>query len=491
MKGECLLSLEGVSKSFPGVKALDEANLRVYAGRVMALMGENGAGKSTLMKILSGIYQQDAGKIYVNHQEVQYQGVVASQRLGIGIVHQELNLVAQLKVYENIFLAKESSALCAPLRHQRERKAAQGLLDELHFSLDVDALVGTLSIAQQQLVEIAKCLSMQAKVIILDEPTDALTEKESLQLFAIIQKLKAQGKGIVFISHRLKEVFAIADDVTILRDGKWMGEYPVTDIHEDRLIELMVGRTITEQFPFERVPRGKEMLKVHQVRNAYVQNISFTLHASEVLGISGLMGSGRTKLVKSLAGVYPYEGVVYVDSRPLKTHSIQESLAHRLVYVSEDRKQDGLVLSLSVAENMVLSLLTTLKRRLRRSILHGLVDDFIAQLHIKTPSRDKKVGELSGGNQQKVAIAKALLLKPKVLILDEPTRGIDVGAKKEIYQLINQLKREGLAILLISSELPEIMGLSDRIIVLHAGKAKGLLVREAFDAQKIMAMSMN
>ncbi|WP_227875187.1 ribose ABC transporter ATP-binding protein RbsA [Oceanisphaera profunda] len=471
-----ILSLTGIDKAFPGVKALDQAGLNVYSGQVMALMGENGAGKSTMMKVLTGIYQPDAGSIVYRGQPCHFKGPRESQHAGIGIIHQELNLLDELTIAENIFLGREPVNGFGKINWTQLYANAQVLLDRLQIRQSPRTRLGDLSIGAQQMVEIAKALSFKADVIVMDEPTDALTDTETQALFRVIEELRAGGCAIVYISHRLQEIFDICDRVTVLRDGKWIAEAAVSDIDEEQLIELMVGRKLDEQYPRIAVPQGSEVLKVEKLCAPGISDVSFSLHQGEILGFSGLMGAGRTELVKALYGAEPRtQGQVWLSGKPYTANHPQQGLAAGIAYISEDRKGDGLILGLSVKINMSLSALTEYSRgpQLDHGAERSAVDDFINLFKIRTPGREQLIGNLSGGNQQKVAIAKGLMTRPKVLILDEPTRGVDVGAKKEIYQLINRFKQEGMAIILVSSDMPEVLGMSDRIMVMHQGRING------------------
>lgn len=484
-----LLALKGIDKSFPGVKALSGAALNVYPGRVMALVGENGAGKSTMMKVLTGIYQKDAGTQHFLGKEVVFNGPKSSQEAGIGIIHQELNLIPQLTIAENIFLGREFVNRLGCIDWKKMYAEADKLLARLNIRYSSHRLVG-----DQQMVEIAKVLSFESKVIIMDEPTDALTDTETESLFKVINELKAEGRGIVYISHRLKEIFEICDDVTIFRDGQFIAERPVSELQEDSLIEMMVGRKLEEQYPRLNQPRGELRLQVKGLYGSGVENVSFDLYRGEILGVSGLMGAGRTELMKILYGALPRkQGFVMLDGREVVTHSPQDGLANGIVYISEDRKRDGLVLGMSVKENMSLTALRYFSRAngsLKHTEEQEAVSDFMRLFNVKTPSMDQPIGLLSGGNQQKVAIARGLMTRPKVLILDEPTRGVDVGAKKEIYQLINQFKQEGLSIILVSSEMPEVLGMSDRILVMHDGHLSGEFPIEQATQEVLMAAAV-
>ncbi|MBJ2109026.1 ribose ABC transporter ATP-binding protein RbsA [Proteus terrae] len=491
---EPLLELKDIDKSFPGVKALSGATLRIYPGRVMALVGENGAGKSTLMKVLTGIYKKDAGEVIYQGESCAFNGPKSSQEAGIGIIHQELNLIPELTIAENIFLGREFTRAFGAIDWKKMYAEADKLLARLNLAYSSHRLVSELSIGDQQMVEIAKVLSFGSKVIIMDEPTDALTDTETESLFSVIRELRDQGCGIVYISHRLKEIFEICDDVTVLRDGQFIGEKPVASLKEDTLIEMMVGRKLEDQYPRINIPQGKTKLNVINLSGEDVHDVSFSLHESEILGISGLMGAGRTELMKIIYGALPKtNGTVELDGKSCQIKKPAEGLEQGIVYISEDRKRDGLVLGMSVKENMSLTALRYFSRGmgvLNHKEEQLTVGDFIKLFNIKTPSMDQTIGFLSGGNQQKVAIARGLMTRPKVLILDEPTRGVDVGAKKEIYQLINKFKQEGLSIILISSEMPEVMGMSDRILVMHEGRISGEFSAHNVTQEMLMAAAV-
>lgn len=488
--GEVILEMKGIVKSFPGVLALNGAGLHVRRGEVTALLGENGAGKSTLMKILTGVYKKDSGQILYEGNEVEFSNSRQASEAGIAIIHQELNLIPHLRIYENVFLGREltkSGGLDIKAMVERTRE----LLGRINVQLDPTREVKGLSIAMQQMVEIAKALSLNAKVIVMDEPTDTLPEEEVNSLFGIVEELKKQEKGIVYITHRLGEVFRICDRATVLRDGELVAELPVGELDYDGLVRMMVGRQLTEQFPYtESRVDGEVVLRVSHLSNEFVHDVSFDLKRGQVLGISGLAGAGRTELAKTIYGALPVDsGSVEVLGKRVSITSPTAAIRHGIFYVSEDRKGDGLVLSLDVKSNITLS-------GLRKITRHGSLDlraenrictAYKADLQIRTPSLTQLVRNLSGGNQQKIALAKGLMSDPQVLILDEPTRGIDVGAKKEIYTLINALKESGKAILLISSEMPEILGLSDHILVMHEGRVRGQFARGDATQEKIMA----
>ncbi|MPM64955.1 Ribose import ATP-binding protein RbsA [bioreactor metagenome] len=470
-----ILKMTNIVKEFPGVKALDGVNLELYEGTVMALMGENGAGKSTLMKILSGVYKKDGGKIFYKGIEEDIKGPKDATEKGIAIIHQELNLLPDLSIGENIFLGREPKKGFR-IDFTKLHEESDKLLKKLNVNTSSKELVKSLSIGQQQMIEIAKALSLDAKIIIMDEPTDALTDKETESLFKVINELKEEGKSIVYISHRLKEIFEICDSITVLRDGKYVGKEKIENLDEDKMIEMMVGRKLTDQFPRLDVKMGENILKVENLNNEYVKDINFEVKAGEILGISGLMGAGRTELAKTIYGhIRKTSGNIIVKGKKVEAKSCKDGLKHRIAYVSEDRKGDGLILDLSVKENMTISSLDRISSlfKINKKQEDERVKSYIERIRIKTPSQDQLIRNLSGGNQQKIAIAKALMTHPDVLILDEPTRGVDVGAKKEIYDLINEFKSQGKAVIMISSEMPEILGLSDRILVLSHGMITG------------------
>lgn len=489
-----LLELEGIDKAFLGVNALIQAGLRVYPGRVMALIGENGAGKSTLMKVLTGIYQADHGRLTYQGQTRWFSGPRDSQQHGISIIHQELNLIPELSIAENIFLGREPTGALGRIRWSALYQQAQALLDRLGVRHAVNTRLGDLSLGEQQMVEIAKALSFESRIIIMDEPTDALTDTETERLFSVVRELKAEGRGIVYISHRLKEIIQICDDVTVLRDGRFIAERAVADVDEDAIIELMVGRRLEEQYPRIPVKPGRTSLAVHQLNGQGIHDISFALKEGEILGISGLMGSGRSELMRMIYGALPrYSGDLSLYDHPIAPTSPADGLKAGIAYISEDRKSDGLIVELSVQENMSLCALRNFAGYLgyiQPQPERQAVADFIKLFNIKTPHQKQLIKFLSGGNQQKVAIAKGLMTRPKVLILDEPTRGVDVGAKKEIYQLINQFKEDGMSLILVSSDMPEVLGMSDRILVMHEGRIAAEFSAAEASQERLMAAAV-
>lgn len=489
-----ILQMKNIVKEFPGVKALDGVNLELYEGKIMGLMGENGAGKSTLMKILSGVYKKDGGQILYKGKVEDIKDTKDAQEKGIAIIHQELNLIDELSIGENIFLGREPKKSFGNINWNKLHSDAQVLLNKLNVKSSSRELVGSLSIGQKQMVEIAKALSLNAKIIIMDEPTDALTEKETISLFKVINELKSEGKSIVYISHRLKEIFEICDYITVIRDGKYVGQENVCDINEDKMIEMMVGRKLTEQFPKVNIKTNDVIFEVKNLKNKYVDNISFNVKGGEIVGIAGLMGAGRTELAKTLYGYYhKNSGEIYVKGNKIENKSCQDGLKNGIAYVSEDRKGDGLILELSVKENMSISSLKKVSSsfKIDKKKEKEKVKDYINKMNIKTPSENQMIKNLSGGNQQKVAIGKALMTSPEVLILDEPTRGVDVGAKKEIYDLINDFKKQGKAVIMISSEMPEILGMSDRVLVLSDGKLTGEFSKEEASQELILKCAVS
>lgn len=489
-----VLEMKNITKAFPGVLALDNVSFRAMKGKVMALLGENGAGKSTLMKILSGVYPRTGGEIYLNGEKIDFDTPRDAQEKGIAIIHQELNLIPELTIGENIFLGREPLSNLRKINWTKLYKEASELLKTLNIDEDPRKKVSSLSIGKQQMVEIAKALSLDAEIIIMDEPTDALTDKETESLFKVIKSLRDRGKSIIYISHRLKEIFEICDYVTVLRDGQFIGEKPVEEITEDTLIEMMVGRKLTEQYPRLERKKGNKILEVKKLSNEHIKNASFDLYEGEILGIAGLMGSGRSELAKTIYGAMnTQEGEIILGEKSLSIKSEGDAIKNGISYVSEDRKKNGLVLGMNVKENMSLSALGEYSSSL--GILDRKREDeetssYVEKMSIKTPSLKQIVKNLSGGNQQKVSISKSLMIKPKVLILDEPTRGVDVGAKKEIYDLMNEFKKQGMAIIMISSEIPEILGMSDRVLVMHDGTVAGILPRDEATQEKIMRLAV-
>jgi len=493
---EPILRMEGISKTFPGVQALDRVDFEAYSGEVMALVGENGAGKSTLMKILSGAYRKDAGRIYVDGKRVEIQDPYHAQLLGISTIYQELNVTPNQTVAQNIFLGREikRKGILGKLgfvdKKEMEKRAKE-ILDRVGANIDPKELVKNLSVAQRQMVEIAKALSLDAKIIIMDEPTSALGPEEVEKLFEIIRQLKEHGIAIIFISHRLEEIFKIADRITILRDGKMVGLMSRDEATFDKVIYLMVNRPLGDMFKKEEVSKGKPLLDVKNLKSEIIKDVSFTLYEGEILGIAGLVGSGRTELVRLIFGADPkISGEIYLNGEKVEIQSPEDAVKHGIGLVPEDRQNQGLILKMSVRENIGVTIIRKILKFLGfidKNKLTEIAENFVKRLNIKTPSIFEKVLYLSGGNQQKVVLAKWLASNPKVLILDEPTRGIDVGAKAEIHAIMSQLAKTGIGIIMISSEIPEILAMSDRILVMSEGKIVAELPRSEATQEKIMA----
>jgi len=490
---EFVLEMKGITKTFPGVVALDQVSFSVKRGEVHALVGENGAGKSTLMKILNGVYQANHGEIWLDGQKVHLSNIKDAQSKGISIIFQEFNLINTLSVAENIFLGRYNDEKL--INWKEVRTEAKRLLESLGFSFDVNRIVGKLSTAEKQLVEIAKALSFQAKLIVMDEPTSSLTKTEEEMLFGIIRKLKENNITTIYISHKLEEVFRICDTVTILRDGKVIDVKPVKEIMRNEIIEKMVGRTIDMDYPKRNVQFGEIVLDIKQLnRGRLLHDISFQLRKGEILGIAGLVGSGRTELAETLFGAEKADsGEINVFGKRVVLRSTRDGQMNSIGMLTEDRKETGLVLPFTVARNITI---TNLKEVTSNLLLSGrkekkVAEKYIEALNIKTPSTNQPLMNLSGGNQQKVVLAKWLFSNADLLILDEPTRGIDVGAKYEFYCMMNDLVAQGKSIIMISSELPEVLGMSDRILVMHNGMIKGELMGLQMTAENVMQLAID
>ncbi|NKF06176.1 sugar ABC transporter ATP-binding protein [Clostridium gasigenes] len=491
-----MLKMEGVSKIFPGVKALDNVNVTAYGGEVTALMGENGAGKSTLMKILSGVYEKNEGKVFIDGTEAKIKGIKSAEEYGITIIHQEMSVLNNLTVAENIFLGNEkSNKFTGKINNKELVERSKLFLEQIGCNIDPNKLVGNINIGEKQMVEIAKALTKNARVIIMDEPTTALTEVETKSLFIVIENLKKKGIAIIYISHRMEEIFTICDRVEVLRDGKYVGNALIKDIDKDKLISMMVGRKIEEQIPYRDIKKGNVILEVSNLCSPQgVNNATFEVKEGEILGVAGLMGSGRSELAKTIFGEYKKtSGKIKIKGQEVDIKNIHEAIEYGICYLSEDRKKEGCVLNLSVADNMILSNLKKYENKWKsidKNKAMKDVDYYIEKMKIKTPNREQLMKNLSGGNQQKVILAKWLMLSPEILIVDEPTRGIDVGAKKEIYELLNELKKMGKAIIMISSDMAEVLGISDRIMVMSEGKVSGELLRGEASQESIMKLAV-
>lgn len=488
--GQTILYMENIHKKFPGVYALDGVDFELRYGEVHALLGENGAGKSTLVKILAGIYTADKGQIYMKGQKVKIRDVHQAKSYGISVIHQELCLAPNMTVADNIFLGREVIGKNGLLNISQQYQLARELLDGLGLKIPSSAVIASLSVAQQQMVEIAKALSMDAKIIVMDEPTAALTLKEVDMLFQTIETLKRRNISIVYISHRMEELFRVADRVTVLRDGKYVGTKETANTTGKELISMMVGRELNDLYKRTLHPLGDIVLEINNLNRCNsLHDIGFVLRKGEILGVSGLVGAGRTELARAIFGIDKIDtGEIVVSGEKVMIGSPIDAMNYGIALVPEDRKNQGLLLIKEVSYNITLAVLERFIKGIRvdHQLEQKLVDEYIEKLSIKTPSYEQIVNHLSGGNQQKIVIAKWLATTPKILILDEPTRGVDVGAKSELYSIINMLAEQGVAIMMISSELPEIINMSDRVLVMHNGRITGELTRSELDQEKIM-----
>ncbi|MDQ0874422.1 ribose transport system ATP-binding protein [Paenibacillus sp. V4I3] len=491
-----LLRMAGISKEFPGVKALEDVNFTVRTGEVHVLMGENGAGKSTLLKILSGAYQCTNGKIWVKGREVTGLNPIKAGKLGIFTIYQELNLLPNLTVTENVFLGKMPLAnrFLGTVRFREMVLKTKSILEDLGIHVNPDAKVQDLPIADRQMIEIAKALLADPDILVMDEPTSSLSKQEVERLFSVIRKLKSKGKGIIFISHRIEELWKIGDRITILRGGRVVLENALQNVDENMLIKAMVGKEIKERFPGNSSEKGQEVLNVRNLsRQGKLHDITFSLKKGEILGIAGLVGAGRTELVRAIYGADPIDsGEIYLNGKKTRIRHPSEAIHHGIALIPEDRKGQGLLLGMGIKENITLPILKYISPIgvIDKTEEKRLAEEFKTRLQIKTPDVHFKTINLSGGNQQKVVLAKWLCAKAKVFIFDEPTRGIDVGAKTEVYQNMIELTKQGVSIIMISSELPEIMGMSDRILVMHQGKVTAIFEKDEADSEKILSCMM-
>lgn len=492
---EYALEMIGVSKEFPGVKALDDVTLRVKAGEVHAIIGENGAGKSTLMKILNGAYHADKGEVRLFGKNVTIQNVNEARQNGISLIFQEINLIPTLSVTENFFLGELPTGRFGRVDWKGMERQVRKVFDEIGFSLDPASIVSEISVAEKQMVEIARAISKNAKIIVMDEPTSSLTEVEVEKLFRIIAQLKAQQVTILYISHKLEEIFAICDSATVLRDGHVIETKPVAEYTRDQLIEKMVGRSVTTEYPKRNHQVGEVIFSARNIRRKnLLYGIDFELRRGEVLGLAGLVGAGRTELCEAIFGAEKMQaGEITINGKVVRIRNTQQAKRHSIGMVTEERKETGLALGFSVKRNISITNLPRIAAGgiwLTNSRENKAAEEYVEELRIKTPGIRQTVENLSGGNQQKVVIAKWLFSNVDILILDEPTRGIDVGAKFEIYQLINRLAEQGKAIIMISSEMPELLGMSDRVIVMHDGKKKGELSGEQLCPEAVMKLAV-
>ncbi|MDR2314484.1 MAG: sugar ABC transporter ATP-binding protein [Spirochaetaceae bacterium] len=490
---EVLLQVKHVNKAFSWVPALEDVQFDLRSGEVHALLGENGAGKSTLMKIISGVYTRDSGEIFIRGKKITHDlSPQLAQNMGIGIIHQELNLCPHLTVAENIFLNREFTHTLGVLNEKKQNEAAKMYLDQLNLHIDPATPTNKLPVSKQQMVEICKTLSMNANIVIMDEPTSALTEKEIEDLFSVIAMLKKKGKGVIYISHRLEELSRIVDRVTILRDGKYVKTLEFIKTSLPEIIGLMVGRALNEKFPRIEVPRGEKVLEVKNLSSSFgvgVKDVSFDLYKGEILAFAGLMGAGRTETMRAISGADRMSrGELVLNGKPVQIKSPKDAISKGLFCAPEDRKRDGLCVRMTLAENITLPSLDIISKF--GVIINKLEDEkskkMISSLRIKTPSANQYVRNLSGGNQQKVVVGKWLMRNAQVVIFDEPTRGIDVASKIEIYNIINDLKRRGIGVMFVSSELPEILGMSDRIIVMCNGKITKELFTKDTNQEEIL-----
>lgn len=487
------IEMKGIDKAFGSNQVLKNAGFFLKDGEVHALMGENGAGKSTLMKILTGVYTRDAGTVLVDGKEVVYKNPQEAEKAGIVFIYQELNVLFDLTVEENLFMGKEITKGFGICDKKAMRAKAQEVMDKMGVNIPVNAVMSDLSVGQQQMVEICKALMADAKVIIMDEPTAALTASETRGLFEVINSLRKKGVSIVYISHRMEEIFELCDRITVLRDGEYVGTENIADIDLDHVVQMMIGRTIGERFPKRESHIGAEVLRVEGLTSGKLfKDVHFDVKAGEVLGVSGLMGAGRTEIMQALFGNIPLDaGKVFIDGKEVSIKNPRQAIAAGIGFITEDRKVEGLLLEKSIAENIHIANLGKVSNGfvLNKDKQMSLVKRGIEEFKVRCFGPEHECGNLSGGNQQKIVLAKWVYTDPKILILDEPTRGVDIGAKKEIYNIINQMAADGVAVIMVSSELPEVLGMSDRIAVVHEGKITGILDAAEADQAKVMTLA--
>ena len=487
------IEMRGIDKAFGTNQVLKNAGFELRDGEIHALMGENGAGKSTLMKILTGVYTRDAGTVVVDGQEVVYKSPQEAEKAGIVFIYQELNVLFDLTVEENLFMGKEITKGFGVCDKKAMRKKAQEVMDKMGVNIPVNAVMSDLSVGQQQMVEICKALMVDAKVLIMDEPTAALTESETKVLFEVIESLKAKGVSIVYISHRMEEIFQLCDRITILRDGQYVGTENIKDITMDGVVQMMIGREIGERYPQRDVKIGEEVIRVEGLTHEKMfRDVNFSVRAGEVLGVSGLMGAGRTEIMQAIFGNLPIvSGKVFIEGKEVHIKNPKQAIEAGIGFITEDRKTEGLLLEKSIAENIELCNLGKVSKNSVLSKAKGaaLVKRGIEEFRIKCFGPDHECNNLSGGNQQKVVLAKWIYTDPKILILDEPTRGVDIGAKAEIYSVINDMAARGVAVIMVSSELPEVLGMSDRIMVVHEGHVTGIIDGKTADQAKVMTLA--
>lgn len=487
------IEMKGINKSFGTNQVLKDAGFLLKDGEVHALMGENGAGKSTLMKILTGVYTKDSGTVLVDGEEVSYKTPQEAEKAGIVFIYQELNVLFDLTVVENLFMGKEITKKLGVCDMKAMKAKAKEVMERVGVNIPVDAVMSDLSVGQQQMVEICKALMVDAKVIIMDEPTAALTESETEGLFKVINSLRKKGVSIVYISHRMEEIFALCDRITVLRDGQYIDTKEIKDLTMDDVVQMMIGREIGERFPSRDVKIGEEVLRVEGLTSGKLfHDVEFSVRAGEVLGVAGLMGAGRTEIMQAIFGNLKKDsGKIYIDGNEVTIKNPRQAIAAGIGFITEDRKTEGLLLEKSIAENIEIANLDRVSTHnvLNKAKQENLVKKGIKDFRVKCFGPWHECNNLSGGNQQKVVLAKWVATEPKILILDEPTRGVDIGAKKEIYSVINDLAAEGVAVIMVSSELPEVLGMSDRIMVVREGEVRGILDGKDADQAKIMTLA--
>ncbi len=487
------IEMRGIDKSFGSNQVLKQAGFTLESGEVHALMGENGAGKSTLMKILTGVYTKDAGTVLVDGKEVNYKNPQEAEKAGIVFIYQELNVMFDLTVEENLFMGKEIHGKFGICDRKAMQKKAREALNTLGVDISPKTVMSELSVGQQQMVEICKALMADAKVIIMDEPTAALTQSETVALFKVIESLRKKGVSMVYISHRMEEIFELCDRITVLRDGSYIGVKNIPETNMNEIVKMMIGREIGERYPSRDVKIGKEVLKVKGLtRKGTFHDVSFSVRAGEVLGVSGLMGAGRTEIMQAIFGNLSYEsGSIEIDGKEVKISNPRQAMEQGIGFITEDRKTEGLMLDKSIRENISLCNLGRISKSsvISKEAEKNMVAEAIKDLHIKCFGPYHECNNLSGGNQQKVVLAKWILTNPKILILDEPTRGVDIGAKKEIYSIINKLAAQGVAIIMVSSELPEVLGMSDNIMVVREGEVRGIISYEEANQERVMTLA--
>ncbi|WP_246737937.1 MULTISPECIES: sugar ABC transporter ATP-binding protein [Rhizobium] len=491
---EFLLAAEGIRKEFPGVLALDDVSFRLKRGSVHALMGENGAGKSTLMKILAGIYTPDQGEVTLRGVPIRLQSPLDALENGIAMIHQELNLMPYMTVAENIWIRREPRNRLGFVNHGEMHRMTADLFKRLRIDIDPEIEVRHLSVASRQMVEIAKAVSYESDVLIMDEPTSALTETEVGHLFSIIRDLRSHGIGIVYITHKMNELFEISDEFSVFRDGRYIGTHAASDVTRDDIIKMMVGREITQMFPKEDVAIGDVVLSVKNLTlKGVFENVSFDVRAGEIMGVAGLVGSGRSNVAETIFGVTPASsGTIDLYGKRVDIKSPAVAIQNHMAFLTEDRKDTGCLLILDILQNMQVAVLHDRFVKggfVQESAVEKACEDMAKRLRVKTPGLFERIENLSGGNQQKVLIGRWLLTNPRILILDEPTRGIDVGAKAEIHRIVTEFAKAGVAVLMISSEMPEVLGMSDRIMVMHEGKVTGFLDRSEATQVKVMELA--